>query len=491
MGISRRELLKTAVAGIAAPALFSVGARAFADTDRFQRTLAIPPLIDGQVEAGVRRFDLLLQRGYHQFFDGLQTSSAGINGSFLGPVVRVRNGEKVRLNVTNRMSEASTLHWHGVHLPAKMDGGPHQVIQPGTTWSPEFQIRQPAATQWYHSHMFHRTGVQVYYGLAGLLYIEDEASSALGLPSSYGIDDIPLVLQDRSFSSDGSFRYMGSMRDRMVGMTGNMMLVNGVITPSHQVARRYTRFRILNGSNARIYNLQLSDARAFLQIASDGGLLPQPVSLTSVRLAPGERAEIIIELSPDDDVQLVHRPPAGRRSGGGMMGMMRTDDQPFPIMRLVGAGSEDAGISLPERLVKVRSWSERQAVKTRRFVLDMGMGMMGGGGFTINDKEMDMQRIDETIRLGDVEIWEIVNRSPMAHPFHIHDIQFRILDRNGRPPAANEQGMKDTVLVEADETVRIITQFEDYADAESPYMYHCHILEHEDAGMMGQFVVVG
>ena len=501
MSISRRDLLlagaAAGVSGIALPMLFVQNALATAD-GRFTNPLELPPLLEGHPEAGIQVYDLTLQRGHRNFFSDLATPTAGINGSFLGPVVKVNRGDRIRLNVTNRLSESSTLHWHGMHLPAKMDGGPHQVIEPGSTWSPEFEVRQPAATQWYHSHMLHRTGVQVYYGLAGLLYINDEASSSLGLPSEYGVDDIPLVLQDRSFNRDGTFSYLSSMHDRMVGMTGNIMLVNGVAGASLKAQRRRLRLRILNGSNARIYNLEFSDRREFQQIATDGGLLSRPVALRSVRLAPGERAEIVVELSPGDDVMLRHTPPSSSKSGGGGMmgmmgGMMRTDTQPFSILRIDGSEMAPAAGVVPQKLLEPRNWSENKAAKTRRFVLDMGMGMGmmgGGGGFTINGKSMELKRIDETIRLGDVEIWEISNRSPMPHPFHIHDIQFRILDRDGRKPPANEQGLKDTVLVESGESVRIITQFEIYADADSPYMFHCHILEHEDAGMMGQFVVV-
>ena len=489
------------VSSIALPAFFVRNALATED-GRFTNPLELPPLLEGHPEAGIQVYDLILQRGHRNFFSDLATPTAGINGSFLGPVVKVNRGDRIRLNVTNRLSESSTLHWHGMHLPAKMDGGPHQVIEPGATWSPEFEVRQPASTQWYHSHMLHRTGVQVYYGLAGLLYIDDEESSSLGLPSEYGVDDIPLVLLDRAFNRDGTFSYLDSMHDRMVGMTGNVMLVNGVAGAWLKAQRRRLRLRILNGSNARIYNLEFSDLREFQQIATDGGLLSRPAALRSVRLAPGERAEIVVELSPGDDIMLRHTPPSSSRSGGGGMmgmmgGMMRTDTQPFSILRIDSTEVAPAAGVVPQKLIKVRDWSEGEAARIRRFVLDMGMGMGmgmgmmgGGGGFTINGKSMELKRIDETVRLGDVEIWEISNRSPMPHPFHIHDIQFRILDRDGRKPPANEQGLKDTVLVESGETVRIITQFEHYADADSPYMFHCHILEHEDAGMMGQFVVV-
>ncbi|HXK58144.1 MAG TPA: multicopper oxidase domain-containing protein, partial [Gammaproteobacteria bacterium] len=354
---------------------------------RFTNPLELPPLLEGRLEAGIQVYDLNLQRGHRNFFSDLATPTAGINGSFLGPVVRVNRGDRIRLNVTNRLSESSTLHWHGMHLPAKMDGGPHQVIEPGATWSPEFDVRQPASTQWYHSHMLHRTGIQVYYGLAGLLYIDDEVSSSLGLPSEYGVDDIPLVLQDRSFNRDGTFSYLDSMHDRMVGMTGSVMLVNGVAGALLKAQRRRLRLRILNGSNARIYNLEFSDQREFQQIATDGGLLSRPVALRSVRLAPGERAEIVAELSPGDDLMLRHTPPSSRRSeGSGMMGMMggmmRTDTQPFSILRINGSEVTPAAGIVPQKLVEPRNWSEDKAAKTRRFVLDMGMGMgmMGSGG---------------------------------------------------------------------------------------------------------------
>ncbi len=495
--VSRRFVLKAAVvgvAGLALPLYRASDLSAKPAIEKFSRSLPIPSQLEGREEKGRRVFDLSLQRGRHEFFPTLATPSAGINGDYLGPVLRTRRGDKLRINVTNTMPEASTLHWHGVHLPAIMDGGPHQVIRPGQTWSPEFDIRQPASTQWYHAHMYHRTAVQVYFGLAGLFYIDDDAADGLRLPSEYGVDDIPLVLQDRSFNNDGSFAYMSSMRDRMTGMKGDVMLVNGAPFPVHEVTSKLMRFRILNGSNARIYNLEFSDGRTMQQIATDGGLLERPVTLQQLRLAPGERAEIVVEFSPDDNVVLRHKPLPNR--GGalrGMMGMMMGgDDQPFEIMQFRASTPVAAKSALPKHLVKVRNWAPSDAAKTRKMVLDMRMGpaMMRGNGFTINGRAMDIKRIDERIRLGDVEIWEIRNDSPMPHPFHIHDIQFRILDRNGQRPPANEMGLKDTVLVDSGETVRIITQFENYADPENPYMFHCHILEHEDAGMMGQFVVV-
>jgi FtsP/CotA-like multicopper oxidase with cupredoxin domain len=496
MALDRRQFLQTVTMGgfgLLAPGFHQLVSAAETDS-WFQNPLALPPLEEGRLIDGARRFDLTLQYGVSNFLGDRPTPTVGINANYLGPVLRVLQGDDVMFRVTNRLAEPSTLHWHGLNLPAVMDGGPHQVIASGKTWSSEFKIRQGACTQWYHSHMYHRTGIQVYFGLAGLLYIDDKESKSLNLPSQYGVDDIPLVLQDRSFNQDGSLRYASSMHDRMMGVMGQTMLVNGTTFARFEAQKPLTRFRILNGSNARIYNLEFEDQREFLQIASDGGLLAQPVAMRSSILAPGERIEILVEFAPGESVMLRHK-SLPRRPGGGsgmmgmMSGMMAASDSPFPIMRCDASRVVSAAQQVPTKLIKPRNWAYDEAVRTRRFNLDMGMGM-GRGGFSINGKSMDINRIDARVPLGDIEVWEISNTSPMAHPFHIHDVQFRIIERDGRPPGANEEGLKDTVLVNSGERVRLVMQFENYADAKAPYMFHCHILEHEDAGMMGQFVVV-
>ena len=492
--VTRRRFIKAASASLAGMVLpFHAGKplQAAELAGRFVRPLAIPPLSEGTADPdGTVNFDLTMQAGERNFIDDRMTPTLGINGDYLGPTIRFNRHDNVRLNVFNNLAEASTLHWHGVHLPAEMDGGPHQVIEPGRSWSPEFRIRQPAATLWYHSHMLHETGRQVYQGLAGLIYVEDDASSALELPSTYGVDDIPLVLQDRAFNADGSFRYRsiangGGAR----GMMGDVMLVNGVAFPRFELQKRRTRFRILNGSNARIYTLEFSDQRRFLQIASDGGLLRRRVPLHRLRLAPGERAEIVVVFDWDDDVYLRNVEEA---SGGAGM----SEPELSQIMHFDGRKIAGALVGPPPvELADIPAWAPRDAARTRRFVLGGG-GQPGGrrrggiaGQLSINGKQMDMSRIDERVRVGDIEIWEVVNRSRMSHPFHVHDVQFRIHTRNGKTPAPSERSLKDTVLLDPGESVRLIMKFEDYTDPDSAYMYHCHILEHEDAGMMGQFVV--
>jgi FtsP/CotA-like multicopper oxidase with cupredoxin domain len=262
--------------------------------------------------------------------------------------------------------------------------------------------------------------------------------------------------------------------------------------------------RILNGSNSRIYTLGRDDGADLLIVGSDGSLLERPVRQRRLRLGPGERAELLVDMQASRTVRLMSYPDAAaaRGMGGGMtMGGMAGNNETFPIVELRAGRLESADLSVPERLIRVPGWTAAQAARTRTFTLDMammgmmsGMGGMGGrgmgGAMGINGRAMSMERIDERVPLGSIEIWEIQNASPLTHPFHVHDIQFRVLDRDGAPPLPHEAGLKDTVLVDPASAVRVIAEFADFADPQHPYMYHCHILEHEDAGMMGQFVVV-
>ena len=452
-------------------------------------------------------FELSAGAGKSEFLPGVSTPTLGINGAYLGPTIRCRAGERVTLRVKNTLTEPTTLHWHGLHIPARHDGGPHQVVEPGATWEPSFEIRQKASLCWYHSHLLGRTGEQVLRGLAGLFLIEDEESRSLHLPSDYGVDDIPLVIQDRRFNRDGSFDYLSAMPDMMMGYKGNVILVNGTVDPHFVVRRQRTRVRVLNASNSRIYTLGRDDGAELLVIGSDGSLLERPVRQRRVRLGPGERVELLLDMQTNQAVRLMSYPDpvtTGAMGPGMMMGGMAGNTETFPIIELRAAQLEATDLSLPERLIRVPSWTPAQAARTRTFTLDMpmmGMGMgMGMGGMMgrrtmdglmgINGRSMSMSRIDVQVPLGSIEIWEIRNATALAHSFHIHDIQFRVLDRDGNPPLPNELGLKDTVLVNPGSAVRVIAEFADFADAEHPYMYHCHILEHEDAGMMGQFVVV-
>lgn len=447
-------------------------------------TFKVPPLAPVKRDGNIVSFNLKLEASKTQFFDGINTPTLGINQSYLGPVLRAKRGDKVRINVRNHIGTSSTLHWHGMLLPASMDGGPHQEIKDGGSWLSEYEIKQEASTLWYHSHQMHQTGAQVYYGLAGLFIIDDDSSNQLNLPLEYGVDDLPCTIQDRRFNRDGSLAYIDSMHDRMMGMTGNYILVNGVVTPTLQAKRTLLRLRLHNGSNARMYQLGFNDQRNFHVIASDGGFLTAPVSVNSLQLAVGERVEVLVDVSDKQVIQL----QSMQIGGMGMMNRRRTSTSAFKIMTIDATQAQPSAHSLPSTLRAMASIpNPKDAVKTRQFNLQMGMM---GGGFRINGKSMDISRIDFEVKRNSTEIWEVRNDSPMAHPFHVHNVQFHILDRNGKQPHAIEAGLKDTVLVQSGEVVRIVMTFPEYSDAKTPYMYHCHILEHEDLGMMGQFVVV-
>jgi FtsP/CotA-like multicopper oxidase with cupredoxin domain len=454
-----------------------------------QNRLWIPPQLEPRLENGEKVFDLTIQSGASEFFEGKRTRTWGFNGNYLGPTLRARTGDKVRLRVNNQLDETTTVHWHGMHLPAAMDGGPHQLIKPGETWEPYWTITNQAATLWYHSHQMEKTGVHVYRGLAGMFIIDDQASDSLDLPKTYGVDDIPLVVQDRKFDDNGQLVYDHDPNDTTgPGMLGNTILVNGTYAPYVELPAKLVRLRILNASNARRYNFGLADNRTFYQIATDGGLLEQPVERTRMVLAPGERAEILVDLS-DTRIPLtlmsypvVNDVNAILNSVFGLFVPKNDEHAQFKLLELRPTAGNFAKQELLKTLYAVKPFDESAAVRTRQFTLDPFA--------RINDKRMDHARVDEIVIQGDIEIWEIRNLSSLYHPFHIHGVQFRVLDRNGNEPPAYERGWKDTVIVNQLETVRVIMQFEEYSDPNLPYMFHCHNLEHEDMGMMGQFVVV-
>tara|TARA_R110000850_G_scaffold260811_1_gene388403 strand:- start:100947 stop:102467 length:1521 start_codon:yes stop_codon:yes gene_type:complete len=451
--------------------------------NRELKKLKIPELIDARSQG--QSIALTAQAGKRSFFSDRESLTLGYNGSYLGPTLRVHRGDEVEVAVTNSLRENTTVHWHGLLIPGEFDGGPHQIIRPGTTWRPVLKINQPAATLWYHSHVHGRTSKQVYAGLAGLLIVNDEDEKALGLPSNYGVDDIPLLLQDRQFK-DGTLVFPQGMMVVMHGRRGDTLMVNGTVDPVTCVPRGLVRLRLVNGSNAREYDLAFADDRLFHWIASEGGLLEKPVELTSLRLAPGERAEILVDFSdgrsitletePDNNVSMMMRMMTGV-PGPGWFGREA-------VIRFEPEGKEAPVVKVPETLSTHERMDVSKVVRRRRFAMNMGMGSRMGM-FGINGHAFDMKRIDEEVRLDDVEIWE-VSGNMMAHPFHIHGVHFEVLTRKGLAPDLRDQGLKDTVAVR--DPIELLVKFSQPAIT-SPFMYHCHILEHEDNGMMGQFVV--
>ncbi|GEM34831.1 multicopper oxidase [Nocardia neocaledoniensis NBRC 108232] len=447
-------------------------------TTEFTRPLAVPPLAPSTVEAdGTRVFDLDMRTGTTEFEPGTATETWGFNGSYLGPTLRAARGERVRVRVRNQLPEASTVHWHGMHLPAEMDGGPHQMVDPGATWIPEWTVAQPASTLWYHPHPHGETEDHVRRGLAGMFLLDDDAANALPLPDTYGVDDLPVIVQDvrlRRGQLDGGH---GVFRD--VGFLGDRTMVNGTLAPYQEVGDELVRLRVLNASTARIYTFAFHDSRTFALIGTDGGLLPRPETLSAVQLSPGERAEIVVRVRPGERAVLrSERLDAGldfwgNRFAGG--------DDRFDVLELRAAATLRPSPELPAALVAPSTPDGADAVRERAFDLTLS---------GINGAKMAMDRIDATVTRGTTERWVIRNVDGMPHNFHVHDVQFRVLDYAGAPPPPALTGPKDTLFLPPNTSATVALRFDGPADPDTPYMYHCHLLWHEDQGMMGQFVVV-
>ena len=475
--------------------------------------LPIPRLIDAREGEPVT---LALQDSRHRFSAGAAVASRGISSSYLGPVVRIRSGDTIPFRVENHLDQETTLHWHGLMVPSQVDGGPHNTINPGGIWTPEIKINQTPATTWFHPHPHGNTARQVYSGLAGMLIVSDGADADRGLPVAYGIDDLPIVLQDKRFARNGELVYEPTMMDLMHGFQGDTLLVNGVIGPVADLPAGYVRLRLLNAANARIFDLRFTDGRAFFVIAADAGYLPEPVEVRNLIVAPAERYEVLVNFSDGRPAKLVTAADMFSATGPGMMMPMMRPRESVAETQVVMHFKPDPALKaavtrLPRDLAALASPDIKSAVAWRTFVLNpmMGMNMAGmrrmnmpGSGLAqngerdhvaaaqmmgINGRSFSMNRVDITAKLGTSEIWEIVSAA-MAHPFHIHGASFRILANNGRKPSAEQSGWKDVILVE--DRAEVLVRFDNPAPPKMPFMYHCHILEHEDHGMMGQFAVV-
>ncbi|MCH1625984.1 multicopper oxidase family protein [Ferdinandcohnia quinoae] len=432
----------------------------------FDNLLKIPQLLEPEIDAdGTKHFSLTMQSGTTEFLSDKMTDTWGFNGSYLGPTIRASRGDKVAFDIENNLGETSTVHWHGMKLPAVMDGGPHQMIEAGETWTPYWTIDQPSATTWYHPHLHGKTAQHVYRGLAGMFIIDDEDSKKL--PSNYGVDDIPLIVQDKLFTSDGQ---LSESDEGTFGTLGDEILVNGTYDPYLEVTSSQVRFRLLNGSNARAYHFGFSDGRSFQLVANDAGLLEEPVKMERFLLSPGERAEIVVGFEPGDETIL--------HSYDGNAGI---ENGEFDLLKIVAASTLTESTPITGQLSSVQPIEAPKDAKVRQFKMTMQN--------QINDKSMDMYRIDEVVPAGTREIWEIHNFGS-EHNFHVHNAAFRVLDINDKLPPEYERGRKDTVYIPNGAKVRIVVEFGDYADPKHPLMYHCHLLKHEDDGMMGQFLLV-
>ncbi|HUU33717.1 MAG TPA: multicopper oxidase domain-containing protein [Vicinamibacterales bacterium] len=465
---------------------------------------------------------------------GPASSLQVLDESYLGPVIRLVRGQRVRIRFRNRLAEPSIVHWHGLDVPAAADGHPRLAVDGGADYVYDFTVTNRAGTYWYHPHPHMRTGPQVYQGLAGMLIVSDPEEQALGLPSGDG--ELVCVLQDRRFDANNQLMYpnppaattpaggmgmgrgrggrgrgrgmggmgmgmpMGQMMELMNGWVGSRMLVNGRVEPTRDVGRRTYRVRLLNGSNARFYKLAWSDGTAMTVVGSDGGLLEHPRALAALTLAPGQRADVLLDLSghePGDNVQL--RTLAFSDDDIGRVGMMGETSPvpqgaPLTLMTLRVTDARGPRVAAPERL-STHTYRVVPNAPVRRVPITF-MQMQ----WLIDGRTFDLTDVAgaESVAPGSTHIWEFVNQpNPMgmmaAHPIHLHGPQFRVLSRAGGTANAlregiHDQGWTDTVVVLPGETVRVQVTFSTHPGL---YLYHCHILEHEDMGMMRNFRIRG
>ncbi|MFM7675279.1 MAG: multicopper oxidase family protein [Synechococcus sp.] len=431
-------------------------------------------------------------------FPGGPARALTYNGQLPGPLLEVNPGDVVRLRLHNRLDQPTNLHYHGLHIPP--GGTADNVflsVDPGATQTYSFQVpaHHPAGTFYYHPHRHGTVADQLFGGLQGVFLVRG------------ALDQIPEVAAAREqvlFLKDlpGGSPFAGPMGS-FLGREGSVLTVNGQVNPVLSVpAGGLLRLRIVNGSNARVWRLAL-DGHPFHRIATDGGALEAPVAADELLLAPGERAEVLVQASRSGGRYPLRNLPYARAAGGmmgggmgmgmgmgmgpmGAMGGMGSGSAPGQapaeeIATLVYEGSVDP-LPLPGRLLAVEPLPE--PVRTRRFRLNHGMAPGMGMVFLINGRPYDHHRIDTRVRLGDTEEWELVNDGVMDHPFHVHINPMQVISRNGRPEPY--RAWRDVVLLRPGETVRIRTRF---ATFPGRTVYHCHIFDHEELGMMGNLLI--
>lgn len=454
-----------------------------------------------------------------------------VPNSYLGPTFRVRRGQNVRVNFTNNLPQPTIIHWHGLRLPEEMDAHPKYAIEPGQTYTYDFQVLNRAGTYWYHPHPDLLTGEQAYNGLAGLFIVSDDEEDAAGLPG--GAYDIPLVIQDRSFDVGNQLVYIPeNMRQETMGFLGDRILVDGQPDFTLPVETRAYRLRLLNGSNSRIYKLGWENASPLTVIGTDGGLLETPVQRDYVTLAPGERLDlwadfsqyplgtelrlkslaisgieaVRMETEDEDDgmemegMNMESEPDPEQPEGMEMEGSALPQGTEFPVLSVRVEQQAGENQPLPTRLSTFESYRLADAVNSaspRRFTLSRG-----DQAWLINGRSFVMDEVDdnEIVPINTLEVWEFDNLlegdDQMAHPMHIHGVQFQVLSREIASETRGgwetvragyvDEGWKDTVLIMPGERVRVLLKFEDFPGL---FVYHCHNLEHEDRGMMRNILV--
>ncbi len=495
--------------------------------------LNIPEAYYGVSGTNGKTFTINLHESVKQFISTIPSTVTGAidvgtatSNTFWGPTLIMDKGDVVHMDVTNNLNESSTIHWHGSHLPAIMDGGPHQIIPAGTLWQPFWTVKNQAATLWYHPHLHATTQAQLTKGVGGFMIVKDPAEAALALPRTYGVDDIPLAITSRRFISA-----TGAMSATLTDNYGDYFLVNGTLATSATgtvkaqmtLPKQWVRLRLLNAEIQRGLNIGFSDNRTFYIIGNDGGLLNAPIAVTRMAIQTGERYEIMVNLSTDTvgaetlflkTFNSVSEITTSNGSSSFLNGGWPGSENPASSSPSTTAGPINGGYlnqkdisflnikiaatttattpitAVPTTLISNTYWATTDVTNSRTISIGGGQG---GAAFTLDGSLYTDALVPKTVALDAIEKWTIVNNNVFGHTFHLHDVAFKVISRSGGAMGTTvrsyEQGWKDSVWLPIGGTVNFIAKFDDYADSTWPYMYHCHALTHEDEGMMGQFKV--
>jgi FtsP/CotA-like multicopper oxidase with cupredoxin domain len=395
--------------------------------------------------------------------DGRLRTVLAYNDQFPGPTWIAQKGDWITVRLVNKLGEETITHWHGLVVNFQNDGGPHLAVGPGEHYDYNFQVTQRASLNFYHPHPHMRTGRQVCLGLAGAFIIRDAEEAALGLPS--GPYEVPLVIRDVNFDNKGNLTYNPTTS----GFKGKYPLVNGTLRPKLDVDSGVYRFRILNGANARPFSLALSNNAPFTVIGNDGGLLQSPASVQTIMLGMGERLDVLLDFSTLKAGETI---------------TLRCLAARWDLVQFVGTGAAGVSFAPPPTLSVITPLSG-PAQPTRTFTFD--------GMSRINGLQYDMHRIDFQVPFGVTERWRFKTGGNAPHPVHVHGASFQVVSRTGGRNRLFpwESGWKDTVLLGDKETVDVLIRFDRFKGAyDGQYVMHCHQLEHEDMGMMANFVVI-
>ena len=503
MDLTRRDMAKLSLLGTAAVALpleralggpatlanrIATSALPVPFTVPFARPPAIVPV---RYDATTDYYRVSMEPAMKEIIPGLQTMVWGYNGSVPGPTFRVTKGRRAVVRQVNNLPSRhpvldytpwTSVHLHGSASLPQYDGYASDISNPGQWKDYVYPNVQHARTLWYHDHGVHHTAQNVFMGLAGMYIMTDAVEQALPLP--HGDYDVPLIVSDMMFNADGSLLFT---LDEDSGFYGDVIAVNGRPWPLMKVQRRKYRFRILNASVSRSYRWSLSDGRPMTVVATDAGLMAGPRNVTSIRHAPAERYEVVIDFAryaPGTRITLRNSSPKNNVNFANVDKVMAFEVTGDPFDP---ANNEVPAVLEPDQ--PAMSLTAADSMRTRQFVF-----RRDGGEWVINNRTWeDVVRSNFTLALAttnknDVETWELRNPSGgWHHPIHVHLVDFKILSRNGQPAQPWEQGAKDVVFLGENETIKLLIKFD---GGFGKYMMHCHNLVHEDHDMMGQFVVL-